>query len=70
MPKFFFDVSDGNNVYRDREGVTLPDVAATTQHARRIANDLAQDGNYAEFYVQIRNEDGDHLGRVPVSLWH
>ena len=70
MPKFFFDVSDGNNVYSDREGVTLPDTAAAKRHARRVAHDLAQDGSYRDFYVHIRNEDGGRLGRVPVSLWH
>ena len=70
MPKFFFDVSDGNNVYSDREGVTLPDTAAAKRYARRVAHDLAQDGSYPDFYVHIRNEDGDRLGRIPVSLWH
>jgi hypothetical protein len=70
MPKFFFDVSDGNNVFKDREGSTLPSTAAAKQHARRIAHDLARDGSHLDAYVHIRNEDGDRLGRVPVSLWH
>ena len=70
MPKYFFDVTDGFNVYTDREGVVLPGPAAAKQHARKVAHDLAQDGSYEDSYVQIRNEDGDHLSRVPISLWH
>ena len=62
MPRFFFDIHDGQHI-RDDEGVELPDLEAVRKEAMRalpgIASDeIPKDGDRQNFTVVVTDEDG------------
>jgi hypothetical protein len=71
MPRFYFDVDDGQLLARDDQGSDLPDLAAAERQASEALGDIAHDvlrsgtamGTIA---VSIRNSTGEEL--LVVSL--
>ena len=71
MPRYFFDIDDGENHFRDDEGHDLLDVDAAKDEAVASLLDIARsprpDGKH-EFKASIRPETGDVVSWVKLSL--
>lgn len=70
MPRFFFDVSNGQGFTPDEEGVDLQDQAAAihmaTDSIRSIIAEEARKGVIdLDGYVEVRDSDAQALARVP-----
>lgn len=65
MPRYFLHVRDGNRIYRDHEGVMLPDIEAARAYALSDARDLmcrnedVQDP--AAWEIQVCDQTGRQL---------
>jgi hypothetical protein len=72
MPRFFFDIHDGEAFTPDRQGVELDDLAAAKEEAKRtlpeIAKDEMPDGDRGDFTVDVKNGAGQIVWRVTLSL--
>ncbi|MEA1835128.1 hypothetical protein U8607_23855 [Methylobacterium durans] len=75
MPRFFFDIDDGERI-RDTEGYELPDLNAARALAQRAAGELVahelQKTGAIRVRVDVRNENGERilsaLGHGAVSI--
>ncbi|GEP09015.1 DUF6894 family protein [Methylobacterium gnaphalii] len=61
MPRYYFDVYDGQKLFRDEEGGVFDDRAAMRAEAMKVLPDIArdgipQDGDRQSFTVRVRNE--------------
>lgn len=43
MPRYFFDVNDGDGAFVDEIGVELPDMASAVREARKALADMVRD---------------------------
>lgn len=72
MPRFFFDLNDGEREIRDGQGVALPDLQAARDAAISILPDLAReelpDGDRRVFVCKLRDENGTVLFIATLSL--
>ena len=72
MPHYYFDVWEQGKVARDDDGLELESLEAAEQEARRGAADMGRDslpmGRCSEVRVQVRNERGEPLLSVAVSM--
>jgi len=66
MPRFFFHVIDGST-FKDEDGENLPSIESARAHAARIANELAQAGDYKGFAVKVTDEQGNEVAHVAIS---
>ncbi|MET0436398.1 MAG: hypothetical protein ABW043_02770 [Devosia sp.] len=71
MPRFFFDIDDNGEVFRDGEGEALPDLAAAEDRARKILVQLAEDeipydGPRRAIAITIRSDTGLELLRASI----
>jgi hypothetical protein len=66
MPRFFFHVSNGS-VFKDEDGEELLSIESARAHAARIANELAQAGDYSGFAVKVADEQGTEVAQVPIG---
>lgn len=69
MPRFFFDVSNGQGFTPDDEGVDLQDQAAAlhmaTDSIRSIISEEARKGVLdLDGYVEVRNGNAESLARI------
>jgi hypothetical protein len=64
--KYFFHVIGDKN-YVDESGEHLSGRDAAIARAAVIANELGADGDYDGFWIQIVDERGQEMGRVPVN---
>lgn len=53
MPRYHFDVRDGQDVFIDEDGMDLPDLDTAIGEARRTLADMMRDS--------LRNDGGDAL---------
>jgi hypothetical protein len=72
MPRFFFDIDDGEERSTDLNGVELPDLAEARKNAIAILPDLAReelpDGDRRVFVCQARDESGKVVFIATLSL--
>lgn len=72
MPRFFFDTFDGEEYVPDENGLDLQDVEAAKLEAQKALPDMARDAlpneNFRSFVVNIRNEAGQTVMRLALSL--
>ena len=72
MPRFFFDINDGDRETPDREGTVLADAKAARDAAIAILPDLAReelpDGDRRVFVCKLRDEAGTVLFIATLSL--
>jgi hypothetical protein len=66
MPRFFFHFADGS-VFKDQDGEDLPSIESARAHAARIANELAEAGDYGGYAVRARDEQGNEVAYVPIG---
>lgn len=72
MPRYFFDVMDGERQTSDDEGLVL----ANRETARReaiaslidLARDELPDGDHRSFVIKVREDDGDYMLAATLSL--
>jgi hypothetical protein len=72
VPRFFFDIHDGEDFTPDREGLDLDDLEAAKAEAKRtlpeIVKDEMPDGNRRDFTVDVKDAAGQLVWRVTLSL--
>jgi hypothetical protein len=70
VARFNWHVTDGKKTYRDASGMNVTDAAPAESFARIVANDLRADGPYYNYYVDVRDQDGNPAGKVYVVKPH
>ncbi|MXQ13107.1 DUF6894 family protein [Microvirga makkahensis] len=72
MPRFFFDTYDGNLLIPDEQGQELENIEAAKLVAQEalpnMAKDKLPDGDQRVFLVSVRDEAGQVMVRVALSL--
>jgi hypothetical protein len=72
VPRFFFDIHDGEDFTLDREGLDLDDLEAAKAEAKRtlpeIVKDEMPDGDRRDFTVDVKDAAGQIVWRVTLSL--
>jgi hypothetical protein len=72
MPHYFFDVSDGAGCERDNEGLEFATLDAAEQEATLTAAEIGRDwlptGGSRTVRIEVRDEQGNRLLTVKVSL--
>ena len=69
MPRYFFDIADGDRVFRDAEGSELPDDAAAKREGKQALADMGRDiipvgGSDTNLSVVIRDEHGREVASM------
>jgi hypothetical protein len=72
MPRFFFDTYDGDFFAPDNEGQDLEGIEAAKLQAQEALPDMAEDklpdGDQRVFVVSVRDEAGQVVVRVSLTL--
>jgi len=72
VPRFFFDTYDGDFFAPDNEGQDLADIEAAKLIAQEALPDMASDklpdGDQRVFIVSVRDEAGQVVVRVSLTL--
>jgi hypothetical protein len=72
MPRFFFDIHDGEVFTPDREGLDLDDLEAAKAEAKKtlpeIVKDEMPDEDRRDFTVDVKDAAGQIVWRVTLSL--
>jgi hypothetical protein len=72
VPRYYFDTYDGNSFMADDTGVEFETLEAAYAEAQRFLPEMAReglpDGNQRTFVVSVRNEAGQVLMRMSLSL--
>ena len=72
MPRFFFDIHDGEAFTPNREGLELEDLEAAKAEAKKtlpeIVKDEMPDGDRRDFTVDVKDMAGQIVWRVTLSL--
>jgi hypothetical protein len=72
VPRFFFDIHDGEDFTPDREGLDLDNLEAAKAEAKRtlpeIVKDEMPDGDRRDFTVDVKDAAGQMVWRVTLSL--
>jgi hypothetical protein len=72
VPRFFFDIHDGEDFTPDREGLDLDDLEAAKAEAKRtlpeIVKDEMPDGDRRDFTVDVKDAAGQIVWWVTLSL--
>ncbi len=72
MPRFYFDVREGDNFTRDNEGLRFDSLDTAEYEAARGAAEMGRDclpkSDVREVAVQVRDEHGDPILTVAVSM--
>ena len=72
MPRYYFDVYDGERSLTDEHGMELEDVDASKVEVRQVLADFARDvvrkGSHQSFAVNVRDEAGQIVLRGILSL--
>jgi cytosine/adenosine deaminase-related metal-dependent hydrolase len=68
MPRFYFDIIEGDSILRDEEGQICPDDEATEAEAIRTVSEMVKHGigRLVDFErtVEVRDESAESLVRV------
>jgi hypothetical protein len=72
MPRFFFDIHDGENFTPDREGLDLDDLDAAKAEAKKTLPEIVKeempDGDRRDFTVDVKDVAGQVVWRVTLLL--
>jgi hypothetical protein len=63
MPRYYFDIRDGDDLYSDEEGLDLPDLRAAEVEAARSLAHMARDklptaADRHQMAIEVRTPDG------------
>ena len=67
MPRFFFHVLEDAHRFTDETGEVLPDARAAVARGADYARELAGDPDYHGCDVEVTDESGAVIARVPVE---
>jgi hypothetical protein len=72
MPRFFFDIHDGEAFTPDRQGLDLDGLEAAKDEAKKTLPDIVKDempdGDRRDFTVDVKDAAGQIVWRVTLSL--
>ncbi|KLK90262.1 hypothetical protein AA309_27055 [Microvirga vignae] len=72
MPRFFFDTYDGERFFPDEVGMELESIETAKTEGQKALPDMAKDalpdGNFRSFVVSVRDESGQVVLRMALSL--
>jgi hypothetical protein len=72
MPRFFFDIHDGEDFTPDRKGLDLDGLEAAKAEAKKtlseIVKDEMPDGDRRDFTIDVKDVAGQIVWRVTLSL--
>ena len=72
MPRYYFDIYDGEQSLADEDGMEVDDVEASKVEVRQVLANLARDivrkGNHQSFSVNVRDEAGQIVLRGILSI--
>jgi hypothetical protein len=72
MPRFFFDIHDGEDFTPDRQGLELDGLEAAKAEAKKTLPEIVKDempeGDRRDFTVDVKNAAGQIVWRVTLSL--
>ena len=72
MPRFYFDVREGDRLTRDDNGLELDNLDAAERAAAEGAAEIGRDclpkGNARDVTVEVRNERGRQVLSVRVAI--
>ena len=72
MPRFFFDIHDGEAFTPDRVGLELDGLEAAKAEAKKtlpeIVKDEMPDGDWRDFTVDVKDVAGQIVWRITLSL--
>jgi hypothetical protein len=62
MPRFYFDISDGERAQRDADGMEMADLKEARNKALETLGEMARDelpdGDHRKFAIRIRDASG------------
>jgi hypothetical protein len=64
--RFYFHINNGS-CYPDETGSVFPTLENATEHAVRVAQELARDGSWHGFSVLVIDSHGREIARVPIG---
>ena len=65
--RYFFHAVQGGSVYEDSKGREFAKKENAMAHAAVIARELAEDGSFAGFAIQVIDERQNEIGRVSIG---
>jgi NADPH-dependent ferric siderophore reductase len=72
MPRYYFDIHDGDHLSPDLEGLECSTPAMMRDEAicalPGIARDRLPDGDRQDFWVEVRDDTGRHVFRASLKL--
>ena len=72
MPRFYFDVRDGESFIGDGEGLLFPDIESARDEATRalaeIALDVLPGAIVREIAIEVRDQAGEQLLRTALRF--
>ena len=71
MPRFYFDVREGEQLTLDEEGAEFPDLAAVRQEAMLALIDVGRDilsEDSPDIIIEVRDESGEQVVRAKISI--
>ena len=72
MPRYYFDIRDGDYVQKDNEGTVLNGVAEAKTQAVKTLPDLSRDempsDGRREFVIEVRDENGRPMLAARLTL--
>jgi len=72
MPRFFFDIHDGETFTPDREGLDRDGLEAAKEEAKKALPDIVKDempdGDRRDFTVDVKDAAGQTVWRVTLLL--
>jgi hypothetical protein len=58
MPRYFFDIRDGEELVSDEEGMELPDLDAAFREAARSLAEISPKGSSGQMAMVVRDGSG------------
>ena len=72
MPRFYFDVRNGDRFTQDRDGLDLPDLREARKDASQalaeMVKDAMPDGDHRTMAIEVRGEDKRPLFKVQITF--
>jgi hypothetical protein len=72
MPRYYFDIDDGESLTEDDDGLLLTDIEDVRKHAiaalPSLAEEVLPDGDRQRFSVTVRDERGVPIFRASLVL--
>lgn len=72
MPRFYFDIREGNRFVADKEGLELADLQEAEKEAGVTSTEIARDrlplADCRSISIEVRAQDGERVLTVTVTM--